>query len=168
MRTITSTMQSLRILDVSECNLIELPVRYVQLHIVRWSWHTSKFQGTMYNLFNCSAPYCRESNIQHPTSRVVGTLKYDPAVCWYDGNRYGLERKKRLTYIKIYLSKPLLYTKPLGGAKGNCSPLCTKDVQLGWISCYFIFLTQIHCQCFKISVSKAFPFISSKPEQTWV
>ena len=32
--------------------------------------------GTTYKFFIYSAPYCRVSKIQHPTSRVVGTLKY--------------------------------------------------------------------------------------------
>ena len=31
-------------------------------------------------IFNHSAPYCRESKIQHPTSIVVGTLKYAPGL----------------------------------------------------------------------------------------
>ena len=41
----------------------------------------SKFEGITYKFFNYSAPYCGESKIQHPTSRVVGigTLKYATA-----------------------------------------------------------------------------------------
>ena len=39
----------------------------------------SKFWVKTYKFFNYAAPYCRESKIQHPTSRIVGTLKYAPA-----------------------------------------------------------------------------------------
>ena len=37
-----------------------------------WFWWKIKKNIQIYQLF---CPYCRKSNIQHPTSRVVGTLK---------------------------------------------------------------------------------------------
>ena len=40
----------------------------------------SQFYGITYKFFNYSAPYCKVSKIQHPTSRVVGTLNYAPAL----------------------------------------------------------------------------------------
>ena len=50
-----------------------------------------------YKFFSYSAPYCRESKIQHPTSRMVGTLEYVPA-----DNSYFLPRthgKKLSAYM---------------------------------------------------------------------
>ena len=35
--------------------------------------------GKKHKFWNFSAPYCRESKIQHPTCRVVGITKYAPA-----------------------------------------------------------------------------------------
>ena len=43
----------------------------------------SKFYGITYKFFNYPAPYCRVSKNQHPTGRVVGTLKYAPGSLRY-------------------------------------------------------------------------------------
>ena len=49
----------------------------VRQNLFFW-WKTCKFEGKTYKFLNFSAPYCRESNIQHPTCRVVGIPKYAP------------------------------------------------------------------------------------------
>ena len=40
-----------------------------------------RFLGKTYKFLDFSAPYCRESKIQHPTCRVVGIPKYAPGCC---------------------------------------------------------------------------------------
>ena len=104
LRTMSIVSHKLRIL-----RQIILKRRQICLFVRKIS---SKYYGITYKFFNYSAPYCRDSKIQHPTSRVVGTFKYAPGmrVCRRFGRQSLSVQTDMLWGRLVRYTNTILYT----------------------------------------------------------